>query len=234
MAGRDRTYIIPGRSVRVLSLVPVDASDIRDSGDAIFEQVEALRFRARTFELAAYALFVVGLIVAAPAALAVVRRRRPEGGAGQHKIPRRAIWHAVSAELAAVERECQHGWTEDLVARAVSALRLAAAAALERDVAFHPLNDAARGAGRLRVSSGILQKRRFEIWSPLTPPDIRRLSATSPHAASVHRQQALVELANALATLSAPLYRASFGAEDTRLNEALAIARGVFRRLRGR
>ena len=45
--GRDRTYLLPTESIRVLSLVPNDATDIRDAPPWTFSDIEAQRFRAR-------------------------------------------------------------------------------------------------------------------------------------------------------------------------------------------
>ena len=42
--GRDRIYILPSESVRVLSLVPADATDIRDAPSWTFGDIEAQRF----------------------------------------------------------------------------------------------------------------------------------------------------------------------------------------------
>ena len=43
--GRDLTYIIPAHSVRVVSVVPNDATDIRDSSSENFGRIESLNAR---------------------------------------------------------------------------------------------------------------------------------------------------------------------------------------------
>ena len=46
MQGRDLTYVLPPHAVRVLSMVPADAPDIRDSAALDFGRIESLTFRA--------------------------------------------------------------------------------------------------------------------------------------------------------------------------------------------
>src|SRR5919201_4732299 len=46
LEGRDQTYVMPPQSIRILSLVPGDASDIRDSAHETFGDVDLRSFRA--------------------------------------------------------------------------------------------------------------------------------------------------------------------------------------------
>ena len=45
LEGRDLSYLLPMMPIKVLSLVPNDAADIRDASDASLAAVDALRFR---------------------------------------------------------------------------------------------------------------------------------------------------------------------------------------------
>src|SRR5258708_4474496 len=56
--GRDQTYLMPPMSVRVLSLVPADASDIRDAGSAGFGDLDQRAFRANLLTVFGHVLFV--------------------------------------------------------------------------------------------------------------------------------------------------------------------------------
>jgi hypothetical protein len=233
VAGRERTYVISGQPVRVLSLVPAEANDIRDAADASFAQVETLRFRGRMLEWVAYALLAVGAIVAVPAVLALTKRRRADQDASQPALPRRAIWRTVESELDSIERESRNGWNQDLVARAIGAVRLGGAAVLQRPVAVHPLAGMTPGAGRLLVSRGLLQKQHFAISSPLTAADLSRASSKDDDAAerSATSRQALDELATAMRSLTATLYAATFVVDNERLSDVFTSARSALRRL---
>ena len=105
--GRGRTYIVPAGSVRVLSLVPVEATDIRDSDGASFARVETLRFRSRALEVAAPALVALGLLVGAPAAWTLVSRTRPSRVEQDATVPHRIVLDTADAELARVEQEAR-------------------------------------------------------------------------------------------------------------------------------
>src|SRR5436190_20539334 len=49
--GREQTYVLPAQSVRVLSLVAGDATDIRDAAGDTFAALDQRAFRAKLFEI---------------------------------------------------------------------------------------------------------------------------------------------------------------------------------------
>src|SRR5687768_4220804 len=51
LEGRDLSYLLPAMPIRVLSLVPADATDIRDGAEASLATVETLRSEEHTSEL---------------------------------------------------------------------------------------------------------------------------------------------------------------------------------------
>ena len=125
--GRDRTYLLPSESVRVLSLVPADATDIRDAPSWTFGDIEAQRFRARVFSVVAGVLFAAAalvVIVALCGSCAAYRQRR-------RSAARRLLSDgAILAASAASSRPCgararASGWTRELAGRALAALRIA-------------------------------------------------------------------------------------------------------------
>jgi hypothetical protein len=227
--GRDRTYTIPGQSVRVLSLVPRDAADIRDSSNATFANVAALRFRARAFDIAGYALLALGVLVAIPAVVRLSRQRRvanPE----EHVIPPRSILRTAGDSLAEVAREsARTGWTVDLVARGLTALRLAAAGGLGRDVASRPVVGPESPSG-LTLSRGLLKKQRSEISSAVTAADVTAALSDPTTSYGAIRRDALEDIARALHAFTTALYRETFQA-DAPLDAALSAARTAVQRL---
>jgi hypothetical protein len=224
--GRDRTYVMPGRPMRVLSLVPTAADDIRDSMDEDFARIAALRFRSRALSLAAIAGVVLGGLLAAPALVGLLRRGKPADERAARHATRRAVLSAVDTELAAVSADARGGWTADLASRALAALRLAASCALNREVATKTSTDGAT-PGWLMTASGLLRRRPLALSSPVTSLDIRRaigeLPVTSPH----EHQQRLERLADAMDTLTGALYGARFDSRAGRLDEAVAAGRAA-------
>src|SRR5262245_52564248 len=61
--GNEATYKLPAQSVRILSLVPEDASDIRDASPTTFAQVDAGSFRSDTLVSVGFALVGLGALV---------------------------------------------------------------------------------------------------------------------------------------------------------------------------
>jgi hypothetical protein len=223
--GRDRSYVVPGGAVRVLSMVPADAADIRDSGGASLARVETLRFRARALEIAAFALVALGLIVGAPAVRALVHRARPASRVQDEVVPRQIALRAADAELARVERDARAGWTPELVGRALIALRIAAAAVLARPVAHHSDGGGLTGGdGRLVASVGRLRRHQVEMSSALTPVEMQAAIAALPATVTATRREALDDLQRAMQLFTAALYGTA-ALDAARLDEAVASAR---------
>src|SRR5919204_5377526 len=70
LEGRDQTYVMPAQSVRILSLVPGDASDIRDSAHETFGDVDLRSFRANFLTVVGGILFAIAALLGV---LAIVR-----------------------------------------------------------------------------------------------------------------------------------------------------------------
>jgi hypothetical protein len=230
--GRDRSYIMPGQPVRVLSLVPQEADDIRDSADQSFDAVARLRFRSRALQIAAVALVLLGGLVLVPAAVAFVRGGRSPDGAEAKAVSRRSIVAAIHRELAAVRHESRGGWTPDLAVRVLNALRLAASCALARDVAqLHVASDGIP-TGRIAAPAGFLRRRVVALSSALTPIDVERAIAALPLTASHERRQLLAELLTAMNTMTTAIYGAA-ASPGTSYDESIDVAVSLTNRLRG-
>ena len=188
--GRELAYVLPPESVRVLSLVPAAAADIRELPGETFGDVEARLFRANLTGIAATAIGVVALGVLL---LAAVRARREWRGAAAGRDDRLPAWRIARTalgELRAVRDAADAvGWTGDLVARALAAFRIAAALAIGRPVAQSASGAAAGGGaavdldGRLPVPRGLFGKESVTVSSALTVRDVDR-ELTRVHAES--------------------------------------------------
>ena len=132
--GRDLTYIMPEHSMRVVSVVPNNASDIRDSSDEHFGRIEALAARASVLEIVAITRVALGSVMTAVLLFSIVRARRKATATGERGFSEWTILGLATSELAAVRRDAEGGWTEALAARAAAALRVVAQAALGRTV----------------------------------------------------------------------------------------------------
>jgi hypothetical protein len=125
--GRDFTYALPPLSIRVLSLVPDNATDIREAPIATFDGIADRAFRGTVLRISAGIAFVAAGIVAALALLGLARRRRAASAAPGRVLPDSVILESVRRELTAVREESRSAWTAALTGRALAALRIAAA-----------------------------------------------------------------------------------------------------------
>lgn len=178
--GRELAYVLPPESVRVLSLVPATAIDIRELPGETFGDVEARLFRANLTGMAAIA---IGVLAAGVLLLGAVRVRREWRGVAPVRDGGVPVWRVartVLGELRAVrEATAAEGWTGDLVARALAALRIAAALAIGRPVAHQERGSAVDATpvapeGRLPVRRGLFGRETVFVSSALTQRDVDR------------------------------------------------------------
>lgn len=171
LAGRELTYVLPAEPIRVLSLVPDAADDIRGLPAGTLGEAEDRLLRANLMLLAAAAAGIGALGLLAAGVRRARRARRGAAGRAPRPVGAASIVRGVLGELTTLRRESlAAGWTPDRLQRALAALRLAAAVALRRPVA-----ERAGGAGpepqagELRVRSGVLRGRTAVVSSALTP-----------------------------------------------------------------
>jgi hypothetical protein len=184
--GRDLTYVMPLVTVRVISLVPTDATDIRDASNEPFGAIEALRFRARLLDIAALTLGILGAVILGAVIVRAFVAPRRRATTAVVRLSDGAVLSAVASELAAVQSESRGGWNPSLLNRALAASRVAAAYALGRHVPHRALAAGAETPeGRVVVSRGLIRRRRSAVTSPITAADVKReldqLPLTAPH-----------------------------------------------------
>ena len=233
LEGRDLTYLLPPLPIKVLSLVPADAADIRDGTDASLGAVESLRFRTNLFRILALALGAIAAVVALLALLPLTRRARTAGQTDDGRLPDRIVLHHVADELDGVKREAAvEGWTDASTARALAALRIVAACAIDRVSSQKPL---AAGAptpeGRLAAAHGWPRATRVSVSSPVTTDDVGRAGSKLADSVSMATRQHLEGLQQGLAALTAALYRQSPVRDSLVLDEAVRHGVSVAREL---
>jgi hypothetical protein len=129
-----------------------------------------------------------------------------------------------------VERERAGGWTPELAARGLRALRLTSASALDRDISTRPLALSEAAGDRVVVTHGLWKKRRFGMSASLTAADLRAALSALPDTATATHRHALEELTESLHTLSAALYRETFE-RGSHLDEAFTAGSHAARQL---
>jgi len=173
--GRDQTYLLPTLSMRLLSLVPGDASDIRDTSTETFGDLDQRAFRASLLVVVGGVLFALAALVAVLTIVrAFVRSRKPTAAADR-LIGDGAILRGVGRELAAVQRAREDGgWDSELAARALAALRLVGTYAIGRKAArtLVTSNGSAPAVtadkGRLVVSAAWPKRKRIAVSGSVT------------------------------------------------------------------
>jgi hypothetical protein len=226
LEGRDLTYLMPALAIKVLSMVPAEAADIRDGSDASLGAVEALRFRASMFEILAIALGAIGVVVAVLALVPLARGSRAAGPAASNRLPDRAVAAGAAAELAAVQAVVSgDGWTDATVERALSAVRVIAALAIRHPISEKTLMAAeAAPDGRFAVAHGRIKGKRAAMSSAVTAKDVAIAGSRLDDSVSMTHRHQLEGLQSALAELTAASYKQAPVREAVVLNEAVRHA----------
>jgi hypothetical protein len=240
MQGRDLSYLLPPQTIRVLSLVPSDATDIRDASGASFGRVESLSARAGVFEIAAVTLVALGSLMTIVSLFTLARGARRRKAAGERVLAPWRVALTADRELAAVARDSQGGWTDELIDRALAGTRITAASLLGSTVSQAKSAADSNGSGGRIISAGpglldaIIpgRQRSLALSSAITAHDLRQELARLPETAPAARRQQLDTLADALATLTAAQYGSSRNRDGAALDAALSAASSVSRRLR--
>jgi hypothetical protein len=237
LQGRDQTYILPPQSVRVMSLVPADATDIRDTAGETFADLDERAFRANLFTIIGGVLFTLAALMTLLALVRLARRYRKTATTGDRLMTDTAVLRGVRGELARVRRERNAGgWTPELAGRAVAALRIAGTYLVGRPVSLMPANKlTAEGqdapeAGRLILRSGWPRPKRIAVSGAVTPLTVTRELARG--AANARRSALLESLGRALATFTTAHFGREGTLDENALDDALATARDVLGRAR--
>ena len=229
--GRELAYILPEQPIRVLSLVPADAKDIRDSVDQNFARVESLSFRANALDIAAVALGLLGSLVLVVTLVGAARGAGWKLPTERTHIGDRAVLARAARELTDVQRESeQTGWNEPLVGRALAALRIAAAYALDR-----PVNQARSTVTGERGEGRLLMRRRgrtIAVSSAVTGESIANELAGLPMSAPSAQRQLLETMHATMETFGAVLYGQRGEINGAPLEGTISSALGVVSTLR--
>src|SRR5262249_38591885 len=228
--GRDQTYMLPAQSVKVVSLVPADASDIRDTSSAeSFTDIDRRAFRANLFSVVGAVLFVIAGLLALLSLVRLYRRYRTPVAASDRPMSDFGVLRGAGAELRAVRRERENGgWTPELAGRALAALRVPATYAVGRRIGFATSGPQ---AGGLALRTGWPRTKQIVVSGAVTPQTVAREQARGP--ATPRRAAMLDALGSALSTFTTAQYgRDGAKLDDSALDQALATAFDVLKRVR--
>lgn len=153
--GRELTYALPPLPIRIASVVPDAAVDIREAAVPSLVEIEQGAFRGTMSRVLAGVLFALGALTLG---IALVRSARRQGAASTDAargLSDRAILLGARRELTMVQEAAREsGWTPDLAARALTVARIAATSAEGRPLAQRPARDAVAMDGQLLVRDG--------------------------------------------------------------------------------
>ena len=245
LQGRDQTYILPPLSLRVLSLVPADATDIRDTPAETFNDIDQRGFRANLFTVIGGVLFALAGLLTLLAVVRLVGRYRKPAETTARLISDSAAIRAAGCELAAVRRQREDGgWTPELAGRALAALRVAGGYMVGRRASLMPAasqsaagpsangNQEPEEAGRLIVSTGWPRPRRIAVSGAITSQSVGRDRIRRAGTAGFAGSELFESLEQALTTFTAAQYGRNGKLDDSALDEALSTGGQVLKRAR--
>jgi hypothetical protein len=227
--GRDQTYALPALTMRVNSLVPRKAADIRDTSSDTFADIEARRFRSTGELVAAAICFGFAVVLVGLALVRVLGRYRVRTPAAVRPLP---LGFVLGGCVRAADRlkadVMRDGWTPELVGRALTVFRIASAVALGRPVAQSIVNmNAAGHEGVLALRKGIFRGKHVMVSTSTTPGTIARAAAPSPRM-----QLMLADFTESLRVLGIARYGRNGQLDTTALDAALEHGTSALRRLR--
>jgi len=227
--GRDLTYVLPTEEVRVASMVPADAPDIRDSAGESFSVVDSLNLRAGVLEIVAITCIALGSLMLIFVLVRLARRGRKRTPADARLMPTRSVVGAAIREMNAVQRDREaQGWNEALAGRALAASRIAAAAALGRPVSQRIAGTPnSNGAGRIvAVPTLRLRGKARTLSSSVTPGELAR------RPIDPRLQQSADDLRESIEAFSLAQYGRPAEMNQSALDSALSSARSAAGRVK--
>jgi hypothetical protein len=231
--GRDQTYLLPPLPLRVESLVPRAAADIRDASNQTFADVESRRFQSTLAVVGAWVAFAFAAVFGGLGLARAAGRLRTRDPRAVRPLPVTSLLAGCLRELGRVRADAAHaGWTPELRSRAMAALRVAAALALGRTVAQqYVAASTPERPGQLAVRTGWPRRKRALVSAAMTPLAI----AAGVQRADIRGAQARVnveQIADALKVFGAASYARSAEPDVVTLNSALDNAMAAVRRVR--
>jgi hypothetical protein len=231
--GRDQQYILPPLPMRILSLVPKSADDIRDASGQTFASIESRRFRASLATTTAWVSFAFAFVFGVFALVRATGQLRSKTKGIVKPLPASSLLGASLSTLARVKEDAsQAGWNADLSRRAASALRIAGAVALGRPVSQQFVgSEVSARDGQLSVYRGWPRRRRVLLSAATTSRSIAA-AMSNGHNPSPQTRANLESISDALVVLNTAGYGRQSKEDSSALDTALADGTQAVRRIR--
>jgi len=233
--GRDQTYALPALAMRVNSLVPKKAADIRDNTTDTFAEIESRRLRSSAELVASAIAFGFALVLVGLAFVRVVGRYRVRTPSAARPLPLGAVLRGCQKSATAIGKDvARDGWTSELAGRALAVFRIASAVALGRPVAQEIVDrHVAPGDGQLAVRKGRFRPKRALISTSTTSGTIARtLEDTNGRRPSPRTELLLNELQESLNTFRAARYGRNGQLDTAALDAAFEHGTDALKKLR--
>lgn len=233
--GKDLTYVLPSLPIRIVSLVPRRAADIRDSSRDTFADIEAQRFRATGELVAAVVFFGFSVVLLGLAGVRVAGRFRTRVPAAARPLPSSTVLRGCLHGLDRLKSDVSHnGWTPELAGRALTVLRIAGAVALDRPVAQPVVDRHVPGReGQLPLRKGIWRPKRALVSASVTAEVIdSQLAGSNGKGLGPRRQAILEEIRNSLRVFGTARYSPNSHLDRAALDTALDKGASAVQRLR--
>ena len=226
LSGREVQYSLRPIAIRVLSVVPKDAADIRDAPPDTFGDVDRRLFRSNLLIIGAGVALALAVLLVVLVVVRATVKHRAAASTRKFVVTPGTVLRAASRELSAVQEASQRdGWNGELAGRAASALRLAGAVALARPVGQRLAErDATAGEGQIAIRRGFRGKKTM-LSASVTPHTVQRNGSRG--AAGLWEG-----ISQTLATFSAVRYSRNGTPDGAALDAALAEGQDLIRRLR--
>jgi hypothetical protein len=234
--GTERSYVLPSIPIRILSLVPAQAADIRDPAPGTFADAEALRVRSTVALVAGVILLGFAALLLAIAMVHAIERYRKRAAPVEAPVPVGALLDGCLREVDRVRSEAaRDGWSPGLAARALAPFRVAAAVAMSQPVTQTMVaGGAPTRDGQLAVGYGVLRRRHARMSAAMTADAIDRLRTADNGNAPCPVNDDLVDpIRDVLVGLNAVRYGRSGAADVLELDRTLDNGASALRRLRG-
>ena len=157
-------------------------------------------------------LFGLAGLVVLVMLITLFRQRTAQATVVRALLTPRAVLRAAARELADVQRESRGGWTDELAARALTALRIVGSYAQGRAIGLHPIADGATAADGQLLIHGFLGRPGAFVSGSVTAQSVSNAETASTQG-----------LADALRTLTVARY-GRVGKADSNADEAMNAA----------
>ena len=126
--GRDQTYMLPALPMRILSLVPRSASDIRDASGQTFASIASRRFRSSLARVLAWVSFAFAAVLAIFALVRAIGHFRSKSAVAVRKLPVPSVLGGCLDAIRRRRRRMRRGPAGRLILRAARLRRCASPA----------------------------------------------------------------------------------------------------------